>query len=109
MNGAGSLFGGMLGIVTPTDKQRWEQQRAQNAPSVGVFRQALAKGLEAMVEFGEHNLRSGLDAAHRVTAQQRFDESHAKIIGSFTDPRTRSIVETVDYETVDDRPILEME
>ncbi|MFF8902617.1 hypothetical protein ACF082_34685 [Streptomyces lydicus] len=102
----GSRFARMFGYVTPEDRSRWEQQRAQNKPNVSAIEQG-AKSLGSMMEFGERNIGAKLDAAHRVAAQQRFEESHDKVVNQRRDPNTRNIIESVDYEPRDDREEIE--
>ncbi|MEU2828680.1 hypothetical protein ABZ667_08445 [Streptomyces lavendulae] len=98
----GSRFARMFGYVTPEDRSRWEQQRAQNKSNVNAIRQGAMSALSSMMEFGERNIGAKLDAAHRVAAQQRFEESHDKVVNQRRDPNTRSIIESVDYEPKDD-------
>ncbi|AXE23938.1 hypothetical protein C0216_11145 [Streptomyces globosus] len=99
----GSRFARMFGYVTPEDRSRWEQQRAQNKPHVSALRQGATSALSSMMEFGERNIGAKLDAAHRVAAQQRFEESHDKVLNQRRDPNTRSIIESVVYEPRGDR------
>lgn len=103
----GSRFARMFGYVTPEDRSRWEQQRAQNKPNVNATKQGTKSALGSMMEFGERNIGAKLDAAHRVAAQQRFEESHDKIVNKHRDPKTQSIVERVDYEPKEDREEIE--
>jgi hypothetical protein len=103
----GSRFARMFGYVTPEDRSRWEQQRAQNKPHVSALRQGATSALSSMMEFGERNIGAKLDAAHRVAAQQRFEESHDKVVNHRRDPNTRSIIESVDYEPRSDREGIE--
>ncbi|MFK0154223.1 hypothetical protein ACIQVK_19385 [Streptomyces sp. NPDC090493] len=103
----GSRFARMFGYVTPEDRNRWGQQRAQNKPIVNATRQGMKSLLGSMMEFGERNIGAKLDAAHRVAAQQRFESSHAKIVNQRRDPNTRNIIESVDYEPRDDREEIE--
>ncbi|MFD7668093.1 hypothetical protein [Streptomyces sp. NPDC059788] len=103
----GSRFARMFGYVTPEDRSRWEQQRAQNKPNIGAIKQGAKSLLGSMVEFGDRNIGAKLDAAHRVAAQQRFEESHNKIVNQYRDPNTRSIIESVGYEPKDDREEIE--
>lgn len=99
----GSRFAQMFGFVTPEDRSKWEQARAQQKPSVNLAKKGMKAGADSMMDFGQQNMRGTLDAAHRVAAQQRFDEEHDKITSRHRDPRTRSIVESVDYVHKDDR------
>ncbi|CAL9595479.1 hypothetical protein SUDANB120_05333 [Streptomyces sp. enrichment culture] len=94
----GSRFARMFGYVTPEDRSRWEQQRAQNKPHVSALRQGATSALSSIMEFGERTIGAKLDAAHRVAAQQRFEESHDKVLNQRRDPNTRSIIESVAYE-----------
>ncbi|KOT57097.1 MULTISPECIES: hypothetical protein [Streptomyces] len=103
----GSRFARMFGYVTPEDRSRWEQQRAQNKPNVNAAKQGVKSLLGSMVEFGDRNIGAKLDAAHRVAAQRRFEESHNKIVTQHRDPNTRSIIESVGYEPKDDREEIE--
>ncbi|MEW2413076.1 hypothetical protein AB0953_05040 [Streptomyces sp. NPDC046866] len=103
----GSRFARMFGYVTPEDRSRWEQQRAQNKPHVSALRQGAVSALSSMMEFGERNIGAKLDAAHRVAAQQRFEESHNKVVNQRRDPNTRNIIESVDYEPRGDREGIE--
>lgn len=103
----GSRFARMFGYVTPEDRTRWEQQRAQNKPHVIAIKQGAKSALGSMMEFGERNIGAKLDAAHRVAAQQRFEESHDKVVNQRRDPNTRNIIESVDYEPKDDREEIE--
>lgn len=105
----GSSLAQMFGYVTSEDRSRWEQERAQNRKYVSAAKQGAKASMGSVMEFGERNIHSKLDAAHRVAAQQQFDESHDKIVNKHRDPRTRSIVETVDYESEDDRQEIEPE
>lgn len=99
----GSRFAQMFGFVTAEDRSRWEQARAQEKPKVGLAKKGMKSGADSMMDFGQQNMRGTLDAAHRVAAQQRFDEEHNKITTRHRDPKTQSIVESVDYEHKDDR------
>ncbi|MGI8306958.1 hypothetical protein [Saccharopolyspora hattusasensis] len=103
----GSRFARMFGYITPEDRSRWEQQRAQNKPNVNAIKQGAKSSVSSMLEFGDKNIHAKLDAAHRVAAQQRFEESHGKIVNKHRDPKTRSIIETVDYEPKDERVEIE--
>ncbi|MEV7867542.1 hypothetical protein AB0P17_15880 [Streptomyces sp. NPDC088124] len=103
----GSRFARMFGYVTPEDRSRWEQQRAQNKPHVNAIKHGVKSSLSSMMEFGERNIGAKLDAAHRVAAQHRFEESHNKVVNQRRDPDTRSIIESVDYEPRDDREEIE--
>ncbi|MCJ0875189.1 hypothetical protein [Streptomyces sp. AP-93] len=103
----GSRFARMFGYVTPEDRSRWEQQRAQNKPNVNAIKQGAKSSLGSMMEFGERNIGAKLDAAHRVAAQRRFEESHNKVVNQRRDPNTRNIIESVDYEPKDDREEIE--
>ncbi|MFD7537470.1 hypothetical protein [Streptomyces sp. NPDC059819] len=103
----GSRLAQMFGYVTPEDRTRWEQQRAQNTPNVNAAKQGMKSLLDAVMEFGERNIGAKLDAAHRVAAQQRFEESHDKVVNHRRDPNTRNIIESVDYEPKDDREEIE--
>lgn len=105
----GSRFAQMFGFVTPEDRSRWEQARAQEKPNVGLAKKGMKSGADSMMDFGQQNMRGTLDAAHRVAAQQRFDEEHNKITTRHRDPKTQSIVESVDYEHKDDRETIETE
>ena len=105
--GYGSRLARMFGYVTPEDRSKWEQQRAQNRRHVSAAKKGVKSTLASMIEFGERNIGSKLDAAHRVAAQKRFEESHDRIVSKHRDPRTRSIVETVDYKRTDDRQEIE--
>ena len=103
----GSRLAHMFGYITPEDRARWEQERAQNTRRIGAIKKGTKSALSSTMEFGERNIGSKLDAAHRVAAQTRFDESHDKIVNKHRDPRTRSIVESVDYEPKDERQEIE--
>lgn len=105
----GSRFAQMFGFVTPEDRSRWERARAQEKPNVGLAKKGMKSGADSMMDFGQQNMRGTLDAAHRVAAQQRFDEEHNKITTRHRDPKTQSIVESVDYEHKDDREMIETE
>ncbi|MFD4242690.1 hypothetical protein ACFWP3_13975 [Streptomyces sp. NPDC058525] len=99
----GSRFARMFGYVTEEDRSQWEQQRAKSKPNVNAIKQGAKSSLGSMMEFGERNIGAKLDAAHRVAAQQRFEESHDKVVNKRRDPNTRNIIESVDYEPKDDR------
>lgn len=99
----GSHLAGMFGYITPEDRSRWEQERAQNKGHVNAVKKGAKSSLSSMMEFGERNIGSRLDAAHRVAAQTRFEESHEKVVSKHRDPRTRSIIETVEYDAKDER------
>ncbi|MFC9756700.1 hypothetical protein [Streptomyces sp. NPDC056921] len=103
----GSRFAQMFGYVTPEDRSRWEQTRAQNQRHVNAAKIGTKASLDSMMEFGERIIGAKLDAAHRVAAQQQFDESHTRIVSRHRDPKTRSITETVGYEPKDDREEIE--
>jgi hypothetical protein len=103
----GSRFARMFGYVTPDDRSRWKEQRAQNKPNVSATKQGTKALLGSMMEFGERNISAKLDAAHRVAAQRRFEESHDKVVNQRRDPNTRNIIESVDYEPRDDREEIE--
>ncbi|MFM9539913.1 hypothetical protein [Streptomyces turgidiscabies] len=103
----GSRFARMFGYVTPDDRSRWKQQRAQNQPNVSATKQGTKALLGSMMEFGERNIGAKLDAAHRVAAQRRFEESHDKVVNQRRDPNTRNIIESVAYEPRDDREEIE--
>ncbi|MFI1408715.1 hypothetical protein ACH4Y0_02060 [Streptomyces sp. NPDC020707] len=103
----GSRLARMFGYVTPEDRSRWEQMREQNNSKVKATKQGMKSSLGSMMEFGERNIGAKLDAAHRVAAQKRFDESHAKVVNQRRDPYTRNIIESVDYEPRDDREEIE--
>lgn len=99
----GSRLAQMFGYITPEDRSRWEQQRAQNKSTVNATKQGAKSSVGSMMEFGDRNINAKLNAAHRIADQQRFDESHEKIVNTRRDPKTRSIIESVDYEYKDDR------
>ncbi|MFE7121791.1 hypothetical protein ACFU99_40815 [Streptomyces sp. NPDC057654] len=99
----GSRFARLFGYVTPEDRSRWEQQRAQDKPKVNAIKQGMKAAGSSVTEFGELNVRAKLDAAHRVLGQRRFEESHRKVVQQRRDPNTRNIIESVDYEPKDDR------
>jgi hypothetical protein len=103
----GSRLARMFGYVTPEDRSRWEQMRAQNEPNVSAAKQGAKSLLGSLMEFGDRNIGAKLDAAHRVAAQQRFDESHDKIVNKHRDSKTRNIIESVDYQPKDDREEIE--
>ncbi|MEV7953012.1 MULTISPECIES: hypothetical protein [Streptomyces] len=103
----GSRFAQMFGYVTAEDRSRWEQQRAQNKSNVSATKQGAKSSLDSMMEFGDRNIGAKLDAAHRVAAQQRFEESHNKIVNKHRDPNTRNIIESVGYEPKDGREEIE--
>lgn len=103
----GSRFARMFGYVTPEDRSRWEQQRAQNRPNVNAIKQGAMSALSSMMEFGERSIGAKLDAADRVAAQQRFGESQDKVVNRRRDPNTRTIIESVGYEPEDDREGIE--
>ncbi len=103
----GSRLAQMFGYVTPEDRRRWEQNRAQDRKRVSAITQGAKSSIGSMMEFAERNIGAKLDAAHRVAAQERFEESHKKIVSRQRDPRTRSIIETVDYQPKDDRDEIE--
>jgi hypothetical protein len=100
---SGSRLAQMFGYVTPEDRSKWQQQRTQNQGRVSATKKGAKSTLGSMMEFGERNMRSKLDAAHRVAAQKKFDETHSKTTTRHADPRTRSIIETVDYSENDTR------
>lgn len=93
----GSKLAGMFGMVTSEDRSKWEQQRNQNASGVSATKKAMQASSSAVVDFGDKVMHAKLDAAHRVSAQQGFDESHNKVVNRYRDPKTHSIVEEVDY------------
>lgn len=103
----GSRLAQMFGYVTPEDRSRWEQQRAQNKPSVNAIKKGAKSAVSSMMEFGDRNINARLNAAHRIADQQRFEESHNRIVSTRRDPATRSIIESVDYEYKDDRESIE--
>ncbi|MFD4574246.1 hypothetical protein ACFWNK_19790 [Streptomyces sp. NPDC058417] len=105
----GSRFARMFGYVTPEDRSRWKQERAQNQPKVSAAKLASKSLLGSMMEFGERNIGAKLDAAHRVAAQRRFEESHEKVVSQRRDPNTRNVIESVDYEPRDDREEIELD
>ncbi|MEV0443602.1 hypothetical protein AB0I84_18855 [Streptomyces spectabilis] len=105
----GSRFARMFGYVTPEDRSRWEQMRAQNTPHVNATKQGAKVLLSSMAEFGERNIGAKLDAAHRVAAQRQFEESHDKIVNQRRDPNTRNIIQSVGYEPKDDREEIDPE
>ena len=105
----GSRFAQMFGFITAEDRARWEQARAMERPKVNLAKRAMKSGADSMMDFGQQNMRGTLDAAHRVAAQQRFDEEHNKITTRHRDPETQSIVESVDYEHKDAREKLDTE
>ncbi|MCY0929619.1 hypothetical protein OTB20_26165 [Streptomyces sp. H27-H1] len=82
----GSRFARMFGYVTPEDRSRWEQQRAQNRPNVNAIKQGAMSALSSMMEFGE---------------------SHDKVVNRRRDPNTRTIIESVGPEPEDDREGIE--
>ncbi|MFB7917070.1 hypothetical protein [Streptomyces sp. NPDC056061] len=103
----GSRFAQMFGYVTPEDRGRWEQQRAQNRKRVSALEQGTKSAGSSMMEFGQRNVDSKLNAAHRVAQQRQFEESHDKITSKRRGPKNESITETVDYEHKDDRQEIE--
>lgn len=103
----GSRLAQMFGYVTSEDRSRWEQQYAQNKSRPSVASKAAKSAAGSMMEFGERNVSSKLDAAHKVAGQQRFDETHEKITSKRPLAGTTSIVETVDYEPKEDRDEIE--
>lgn len=94
----GSRFAQMFGYITPEDRSRWEQQRAQSKKNVSAGKQGAKSSAKSMMDFGDRNINAKMNAAHRIAEQEKFDESHSKRTSSHFDPRTRSIVETVDYQ-----------
>lgn len=103
----GSRLARMFGYVTSEDRGRWEQERAQNREHVSALKRGAKSSLSSMMEFGERNIGARLDAAHRVAAQTRFEQSHEKVVSRHRNPRTRSIVETVEYDAKDERQEIE--
>ena len=103
----GSRLAQMFGYITPEDRSRWEQQRAQNKPTVNAVTKGAKSSVSSMMEFGDRNINAKLNAAHRIADQQHFDESHDKIVTTRRDPKTRSIIESVDYEHRDKRAPIE--
>ncbi|WP_328791466.1 hypothetical protein [Streptomyces sp. NBC_00273] len=103
----GSRFARMFGYVTPEDRSRWEQQRAQNKPNVSAIKRGMMSALSSMMEFGQRSIGATLDAADRVATQQRFGDSHDKVVSRRRDPNARTIIESVDYEPEDDREGIE--
>jgi hypothetical protein len=93
----GSKFAQMFGYVTPEDRGKWEQQRAQNKKSVSALKQAAKMSSGSMMDFGERNINARLTAAHRVVEQTQFDETHTKTTTSRVDPKTQSITESYGY------------
>lgn len=105
----GSRLAQMFGYVTPEDRSRWDQQRAQNKSNVNATKQGAKSSVSSMMEFGDRNINAKLNAAHKIVDQQRFDESHDKIVNTRRDPKTRSIIESVDYEYKDDRDSIDLD
>ncbi|MEU7315504.1 hypothetical protein [Streptomyces sp. NPDC007083] len=103
----GSRFAQMFGYVTAEDREHWEQQRAQNKPNVNAIKQGTKSSVGSMLEFGDRNINAKLNAAHRIADQEQFDKSHAKIVNKQRDPKTQSIIETVDYAYTGDRQEIE--
>lgn len=103
----GSRFAEMFGYVTPEDRSKWEQARAREKKKPKALKQGAKAGMGSMMEFGERNLNSKLSAAHRVAAQEEFEESHNRVVTTRRDPRTRSIIEAVDWQERDDRTEIE--
>ncbi|MGW6600515.1 hypothetical protein [Streptomyces sp. NPDC055036] len=99
----GSHLARMFGYVTPEDRSRWEQTRAQNKKHVSAAKEGTKSALGALMEFGERSIGAKLDAAHRVAAERRFEESHDRIVSERHNPRTQSIIESVGYEPKDNR------
>lgn len=104
---SGSRLAQMFGYVTPEDRSRWQQQRSQNQKRVSASKKGAKSTLGSMMEFVERDVSSKLNAAHRVAAQKEFEEGNNKSTSSRYDPETRSIVETVKYSEIDDRPTIE--
>ena len=103
----GSRLARMFGYITPEDRSRWEQERAQNKRHVNAVKRGVKSSLSSTMEFGERNVGSKLDAAHRVAAQTRFEQSHERVVSRHRDPRSRSIIETVGYDPRDERQEIE--
>lgn len=102
----GSSLASMFGYVTDEDRAQWESQRARNAPKVSAARAAFGAAGGALGDFAERNINSQLSAAHRVAAQQEFDEDHTKT--STPAPGKRGAhTENIDYSARDDRVVIE--
>ena len=88
----------MFGYVTPEDRSKWEQNRAQNKPRVNALKVAMQSAAGAVMEFGQRNMDAKLKAAHQVVAREQFEESHDKTVTKRQNPRTGAVTETVDYQ-----------
>lgn len=99
----GSRLGGMFGYVTPEDQLKWQQMREANDPHVNKAKEGLKAMMDSMFDATRRRLDSQLRAADQVAATADFEESNTRSVSKRWDSRTQSIVETVDFEPLDDR------
>lgn len=99
----GSRLGSMFGYVTPADQMQWAQARQMNQPKVSTAKKSAKAGLESLYSSLERKLTSQLRAADQVAAQARFEEENTRSTSKRWDSKTQSIVETVEFDPVDQR------
>lgn len=84
-----------FGYVTPEDRAKWEQARAQGAPRQ---RSAVAEFVQSSVsaagELAREGIQARLRAAHQVAAEEERDDTRTRV-------RRRTIVETENVNWVD--------
>ncbi|WP_181273667.1 hypothetical protein [Brevibacterium oceani] len=102
----GSRFAQMFGFVTPEDRQRWQQARAQNKKHVSSTKSVMKSGVGSMMEFGDKNMGAKLNAAHRMAEQEVFETSHNKETQRTVGQDGR-VVESVAYTDKEDSAELE--
>lgn len=102
-----SRLAGMFGFVTPQDRAQWEQTRQMNKPRVSAVKQGVKSSLDALMHTVDKKLTSQLRATDQVAAQEAFEETNTRSVNKRWDSKTQSIVETVDYEPLDDRQVIE--
>lgn len=103
----GSKFAEMFGYVKPDDRARWDQQRQAMQRRQGAVVTGATQSLSSMMEFGQMNLQTRLQAAHRINEQEAFDNRKDRVItGDDGEVRVESISYR-DKQTSDLEPEME--
>lgn len=97
----------MFGYKSQQQQQKWAQRRQARTERVSAAKSLMSSAGESLLQFSSRNIDAQLNAAHRVSAQREFEETHTRNVSRTRSGVDRSITETVSYSPKDDRTTLD--
>ncbi|MER6928975.1 hypothetical protein [Kocuria palustris] len=97
----------MFGYKAQREQEKWAKRRKAREERINPLKAMMLSASESMMQFSSRNIDAQLNAAHRVTAQQQFDETHTRNVSARRSSSGRTISETVSYSPKDDRKVLD--